>query len=151
MRSWQEDGGAEGIQQSLHCVYSMCLKHEAKPFLYGLADVQHFDHGDCCYRETRHPRKGSRTNPLQFLLRQCTRPPQPCRSSTAAHKSVVQKHEDASVSKRKLLLENCSRLFCRSLSLRACPAPQLHSLFPNTCDVPCLATALSRLPEGRRG
>jgi len=46
--SWQEDGGAEGMQQSLHHVYQLCLKHEAKPFIYGLADVQNFDHGDCC-------------------------------------------------------------------------------------------------------
>lgn len=48
MKSWQEDGGAEGRQQSLHCIYTTCLKHEAKPFHWDLADVQHFDHSDCC-------------------------------------------------------------------------------------------------------
>lgn len=63
MRSWQVDGGAEVTQQSLHCTYSTCLKCEAIPFLYSLADVQHFDHGDCCYRDTRTPSERHQDKP----------------------------------------------------------------------------------------
>lgn len=89
-------------------------------------------------------RKAASANPLlaAFLLHRCKRLLQPYRSSTAAHKSAVQKHEDATASKRKLRSENGSQLFCRSLC--ACPAPKHHCLFPNTCKRPYLASALSR-------
>ena len=90
--------------------------------------------------------KATSANPLlaTFLLHQCKRPLQPYKSSTAAQKSMVQKHEDASASKGKLRSENCSHLFRKGLSLCACPALKHHCLFPNTCKTPYLATALSR-------
>lgn len=91
-------------------------------------------------------RKATSTNPLlaTFPLHQCKRPLQLCKSGTAAHKSVVQTHEEASVSKGKRRLETCSQLFHRSLSLCACPALKHRCFFQNSCKTPYLDTALSR-------
>lgn len=98
-------------------------------------------------------REAASVKPLlaTFLLHWCKRPLWPYRSSTAARKSVVQKHEDASTSKGKLRSENCSQLFHRTLSLCACPAPKHHCLFPNICKTPYLATALSRYLKAGEG
>lgn len=148
--SWQEGGGAEGTQQSLHCVYSTCLKHEAKPFLHGLADV--------CSILTTVAAAGGRPGTLRKAPGQS-----PCSSSCTGAKSqhslagaallhtkMCCKSTGMCQQKETVLAELlAAALQEHEPSCLSCPeTPQLL----NSSDVPCvMARALSTSPEGSRG